>query len=71
MLWFDDSTERTVAEKVRKAVNHYVATKQELPTTCLVHPLLELQYSTEPQVAGVTVKGTNAMLPNHFWLGKE
>lgn len=69
LLWFDDSQERDVAAKIDRAVRHYETKYGLRPTLCYVHPSVLLGKTIH--VPGVTVKGTNMVLPNHFWIGRS
>lgn len=66
MLWFDDSS-RPVAEKVRRAVTHYVEKYGREPTLCLVNPATLPEGSVPAN--GVEMKPSRAIMPNHFWIG--
>jgi hypothetical protein len=68
MLWFDDNHSRNLAEKVERAVEHYQAKYGLRPTLCYVHPSMLLK-ATSP-IAGVDVRGSNTVLPNHLWIGR-
>lgn len=69
LLWFDDSQERDLVTKIDRAVQHYRAKYGKQPTLCYVHPSVLLGKTIH--VPGVTVRGTNMVLPNHFWIGRS
>ncbi len=68
MLWFDDNKGRELADKVMRAAEHYEAKYGLPPTVCYVHPSMLIK-ATSP-IAGVEVKGSNTVLPNHLWIGR-
>lgn len=70
MLWFDDSPDRTLAQKIEKAAAHYWAKYSRDPNVCYVHPLA-LGTATSTTIAGIEVKGSKLILPHHFWLGRD
>jgi hypothetical protein len=69
MLWFDDSQERDLVTKIDRAARHYEAKYGLRPSLCYVHPSSLLGKGLA--VPGIDVKGTNVVLPNHFWLGRS
>lgn len=69
MLWFDNDQKRTLEEKLRRAVAHYQAKYGIYPTICYVHPAM--LFGASVSAAEVDVRGSNMILPNHFWLGTE
>lgn len=69
MLWFDNSPERRLNEKLRRAIDYYEGKYGNLPTVCYVHPGMLMD--AEAVDSRVAVKGSNTVLPNHFWIGIE
>jgi hypothetical protein len=69
MLWFDDNNQRDVSEKIKRAAEHYKAKYGISPDTCYVHPLT--LFAMKSSAAGIDVRASNSMLPNHFWLGVD
>ena len=69
MLWFDSSEGRDLESKLDRAVQHYRTKHNTHPTTCYVNPFM--LPGGERQIAGVQVRGSNTVLPHHFWLGVE
>lgn len=69
MLWFDDSAERDLTTKIERAAQHYEAKYGIRPTLCYVHTSALLL--SNPRCVGIAVKGTNMVLPHHFWLGRS
>jgi len=71
MLWFDDHTNLSIADKVERAARHYEDKLGQRPTVCYIHPSMMVAAGLHgpATLAGVYVKCTNNVLPNHFWLG--
>lgn len=70
MLWFDNSAQRDLDDKLNRAIQYYEAKYGIRPTLCFVHPSMLLsgnKYSFD----GVEVRISNMVLPHHFWLGKD
>jgi hypothetical protein len=63
--WFDDTRKKDPSEKIAEAVERYVSKYGEQPTLCLVNEADMTTY------AGVEVKATSYIRPNHFWVGKS
>ncbi len=68
MLWFDNSKQRDLEAKLQRAITYYENKYGARPTVCYVHP----SYLTGnlKRVAGVELRASNMVLPNHFWLGR-
>ena len=69
MLWFDDDSRRTLEEKLRRAMEHYITKYGHSPTLCFVHP--ETLNGGPEMVAGLRVRNSRLVMPNHFWIGFE
>jgi hypothetical protein len=67
MLWFDNSEQREIDAKIMRAVEYYQAKYGARPTLCFVHPTMIPGDSAV--LEGIELRGTNSVLPNHFWLG--
>lgn len=67
LLWFDDDPRRPFEVKVEEAVERYAEKFGERPNACFVNP------RTLPEgvrsLAGVTIRASATVLPNHFWVG--
>lgn len=72
MLWFDDSQERDLIAKIDRAARHYEDKYGLKPTLCYVHSsvLMGKMGKLASGIPGITVKGTNMVLPHHLWLGR-
>lgn len=69
MLWFDNSKD-SLAEKVRRAVAHYVKKYGRRPELCLVPVGTEIS-KEERELDGVIVRPWRGVLPCHLWIGIE
>jgi hypothetical protein len=80
MLWFDNDPKTELALKIERAVGYYREKYGRSPTLCFVHPSMiaktsapapETEAETEIplRAAGVEVRSSRSVLPNHFWLG--
>ena len=68
MLWYGD-LDKSVAENIAAAFEHYTAKFGREPNCCHVHPsaLVDL----EVLGVNVTLVASNHTLPNHYWIGCE
>jgi hypothetical protein len=66
-LWFDNSNQRDLNEKIVRAAEYYKTKYGNTPTLCFVHPSMLLDGPAA--VEGMEIRATNSVLPNHFWLG--
>ncbi len=80
MLWFDGEAQRPLPERLERAARYYAQKYGRPANTCYVHPstmvtggrAAETKASKREQcVAGLTVRASRTVLPNHFWLGVE
>ncbi len=80
MLWFDGESQRPLQERLDRAARYYAQKYGRPANTCYVHPSTiagtgrapETKASKREQcVAGLTVRASRTVLPNHFWLGVE
>jgi hypothetical protein len=75
MLWFDNDPKTELTVKVERAASYYRDKYGNSPTLCFVHPTMLakfLQGNSEQnsfKAAGVEVRSTRSVLPNHFWIG--
>lgn len=66
MLWRDDS-QRTLEEKVSRAVQYYAHKYGRMPNLCFVNEAAVDEDGLE--VAAVRVRPALDVLPQHFWVG--
>jgi hypothetical protein len=67
MLWFDNDKQADLATKIQRAASYYHNKYGKAPNLCLVHPRTLGNIAWKG--AGIEVKTTRSVLPNHFWLG--
>ena len=69
LLWFDNGSQRSLKEKIGKAVSHYLQRFGDKPTVCYMHPdTLDADFNS---LKGVRLKTAMNVLPHHFWVGME
>ena len=68
MLWLDDDRNRSLDEKVNRAVDYYLEKYGRLPELCFVNKKM---LAEEKRVGKVSVYPQAAILPHHFWLGMK
>ncbi|MCA9916382.1 MAG: hypothetical protein KC445_00440 [Anaerolineales bacterium] len=68
MLWLDDDRNRSLDEKVNRAVEYYREKYGRMPELCLVNKMM---LTEEKQVGKVSVQPQTAILPHHFWVGMK
>jgi hypothetical protein len=66
MLWFDN-TKKNVDEKVKAAISYYQSKYGNRPDQCVVHPSMVSNETTS--LAGIEIKTSRSVQPNHFWIG--
>jgi hypothetical protein len=75
MLWFDNDPKTEFTSKVERAAAYYRNKYGRQPTLCFVHPCMigstpaSNGEQTSLKTAGVEVRSTRSVLPNHFWIG--
>ncbi len=75
MLWFDNDPKTELTSKVERAASYYQNKYGRQPTLCFVHPSMIGSFiddNGEPasvKTAGIEVRPTRTVLPNHFWIG--
>jgi len=71
MLWFDNNSRLALAARIEEAVKYYQQKYGQRPNLCFIHPTMIK--TEQPQLpveqAGVEIRTTAYILPNHFWLG--
>ncbi len=69
MYWFDDDPKTCLEEKVRRAAAYYQKKYGAKPNTCLTNSMSGKVGKIV--VDDITVRISNYVLPNHFYLGVE
>ena len=68
MLWFDPDKKTDLVVKVERAARYYQQKYAQTPNLCYVHPDLFNEHDGQP-AHGVELRKSQAILPNHFWIG--
>jgi hypothetical protein len=63
LVWYDTNPERPLAEKVQAALDAYSQRFKEAPNLMLVNEVDLVA------VAGIEVRTSRTVQPNHFWVG--
>jgi hypothetical protein len=75
MLWFDNDPKTELTIKIERAVAYYHNKYGRPPTVCFVHPSMLAATTNQKEenltlrAAGVEIRSTRTVLPNHFWIG--
>lgn len=75
MLWFDNDPKVMLAVKVVRAADYYRKKYGQTPTLCFVHPSTmsgttpDAETAASLKNAGIEIRSTRTILPNHFWIG--
>lgn len=70
MLWFDESREADIAQRIRRASEYYTSKYGQEPDLCFVHPDA---IEGDEQVGDETlkIKSSQTLLKDYFWIGVE
>jgi hypothetical protein len=63
LVWYDESTKKSAAEKIQEAIAAYVARFATAPTLVLVNS------ADQAAVGGVLIRSERTVQPNNFWVG--
>jgi hypothetical protein len=73
MLWFDNDNQTGLEIKVKRAVSYYQEKYGKKPNLCFVNPCMIATngngHPASQKSSEVEIRESNAMLPNHFWIG--
>jgi hypothetical protein len=67
MLWFDNDIKSDLPTKIQRASDYYRNKYGRTPNVCFVHP--SMLPAPVNQAAGVELRTSRSVLPNHLWLG--
>lgn len=67
MLWFDNDSKADLATKINRATDYYKQKYGATPNLCFVHP--SMAPTGVAQAAGLELRTTPSVRPNHFWVG--
>jgi len=68
MLWYDDDKQRSLEDKVLRAVEYYQEKYGQEPNICLINANIDINGVNEA-LGAIEVKTARNVLPNHFWVG--
>lgn len=66
MLWLDDTKNRTVEDKIMRALIWYKEHYDPKPTLCFVN---QAAVKEETKIEGIDIRPASFIQPNHFWIG--
>jgi hypothetical protein len=66
LMWFDDTTGRSLEDKVSRAAAHYERKYGQTPTLCFVNPSAK---NGTDQAAGIQIEALKAIGPHCLWIG--
>jgi hypothetical protein len=66
LMWYDDTANRSLEDKVARAAAHYERKYGQLPTLCFVNPSAK---NGADQVAGIQIEALKVVRPNCLWIG--
>jgi hypothetical protein len=69
MLWFDNTPNVPLKNRIEKAVDYYRKKYHKEPNLCLIHPAMAEAEKTE--FDRMTIRPYRPVLPGHFWIGIE
>ena len=67
MLWFDNDIKADLPTKIQRAASYYRTKYGRTPNLCFVHP--SMLPAPMNQSAGVELRTSRSVLPNHLWMG--
>jgi hypothetical protein len=65
MLWYDNDSSTSVADKIAQASRYYMEKYGNQPNLCFLHA----KEADRMSVDGIEVETSDAVLPDHYWLG--
>ncbi len=69
LLWYDDTTTRSLEDKVTRAAAQYEHKFGQPPTVCFINPAMLNGNGKAAEANGVRIETLRTVLPNHFWVG--
>lgn len=69
LLWFDDSPDRTLAQRIAQAAVRHFQKYGVIPNVCYVHA--SALGDDGCQVPGIEVRPNKSVLRYHLWIGRE
>jgi len=69
LLWFDNTPNRAIGDKIKQAVERYQVRLQRQPTVCYVNA--SQLGADQTEINGIAVRPAAYIRPHYFWLGVE
>lgn len=69
MLWFDNTPNIPLQNRIEKAVDYYRKKYHQEPNLCLIHP--SMAGSDKTEFERMTIRTYQPVLPGHLWIGIE
>jgi len=66
LLWYDDTANRPLEDKVTRAAAHFEKKYGQSPTICFVNPTAK---NGTDQVGGIQIETLKIVMPNCLWIG--
>ena len=66
LLWYDDTANRPLEDKVARAAAHFEKKYGQPPTICFVNPTAK---NGTDQVSGIQIETLKIVMPNCLWIG--
>ncbi len=70
MMWMDGDLSLAMEDRVQRAARYYHEKYGREANVCFAHPKT-LGIDFPPEISGVKLSKSGAVLPQHFWLGVE
>lgn len=68
LLWYDDTANRSLADKVVRAAAHFEKKYGRPPTICFVNPAANAERGAD-RVSGIQIETLKIVMPNCLWIG--
>jgi hypothetical protein len=68
LVWYDNDRKRPLRAKIEAAAERYQERFGAAPELVLLNPM---QAGEEAEIAGIPVRTTPLVLPNHLYIGRE
>ena len=66
LLWYDDTANRPLEDKIARAAAHFEKKYGQPPTICFVNPTAK---NGAHQVGGIQIQPLKVVMPNCLWIG--
>lgn len=74
MLWFNNDPKVSVQDRADGGGDYYNKKYGKYPNLCVVHPSMLPEFDKDQKHytnAGMELRVSRSVLPNHFWIGFE